>query len=181
MKTIILAGGCFWGVEAYYARLKGVLDTEVGYTDAPTAHPTYQDVCKGSGHAEVCRVAYDETILPLAKVLEHFFRIVDPTQKDEQGHDRGVQYRNGLYYVDPADKAEIEAYVEGVRAKAKKTIHTFVKPAQPFYPAEGYHQDYLDKNPGGYCHVDLSLLKPEETKPERRTFSVDARFPKGGH
>ncbi|HAQ56057.1 MAG TPA: peptide-methionine (S)-S-oxide reductase [Acholeplasmatales bacterium] len=181
MKTIILAGGCFWGVEAYYARLKGVLDTAVGYTDAPAENPSYQDVCRGSGHAEVCRVTYDEAVLPLQKVLEHFFRIVDPTQKDEQGHDRGVQYRNGIYYVDSNDRLDIEAYVASVRTKYKKPVHTFVKPATPFYEAEGYHQDYLDKNPGGYCHVDMSLLRPDEIKPERRTFLLDPRAGKGGH
>ena len=175
MKTIILAGGCFWGVEAYYARLRGVEDTEVGYTDAPGVDPSYQDVCRGSGHAEACRIVYDETVLPLSKVLEHFFRIVDPTQKDEQGHDKGVQYRNGIYFVDPADKAEIEAYVAAVKTRYRKPVHTYVKPAAPFFPAEGYHQDYLVKNPGGYCHVDMSLLRPEETKTGGRTFRFDPK------
>jgi len=168
MKTIILAGGCFWGVEAYYSRLKGVVDSEVGYTDAPGENPSYREVCAGSGHAEACRIVYDEAVLPLAKVLEHFFRIVDPTQKDAQGHDRGVQYRNGIYYVDPSDRAEIEAAVAAVAARHRRPIHTYVRAAAPFYAAEDYHQDYLFKNPGGYCHVNMALLRPEEKKERPR-------------
>ncbi len=164
MKTIILAGGCFWGVEAYFARVAGVVDTAVGYTDAPGENPSYQDVCRGSGHVEVCKVVYDETTLPLPQVLDHFFRIVDPTQKDRQGHDVGKQYRSGIYFLDPADEPLIRERIEAVSRKLGKPVYTYVKPAMPFYDAENYHQDYLDKNPGGYCHVNLGLLRPEERK-----------------
>jgi methionine-S-sulfoxide reductase len=167
MKTIILAGGCFWGVEAYYSRLKGVVATEVGYIDGPGPAPSYADVRGGSGHAEACRVVFDETVLPLAAVLDHFFRIVDPTQLDRQAHDIGRQYRNGIYYLDPADRGEIEARIDRERKIRRGVVRTYAKPAGVFHPAEDYHQDYLEKNPGGYCHVDLRLLRPDEKKEGR--------------
>ncbi|MCK7488501.1 MAG: peptide-methionine (S)-S-oxide reductase MsrA [Bacillus subtilis] len=164
MKKIILAGGCFWGVERYYQRLKGVVDTEVGYTDGPTPNPSYRDVCNASGHVEAVVVHYDETILPLAKILEHFFRIVDPTQYNKQGHDIGVQYRNAVFFYDAADEAAIHQFLSEAQKNYKKKIHTYVKAATPFFNAEDYHQDYLVKNPSGYCHVNMHLAKPEELK-----------------
>jgi methionine-S-sulfoxide reductase len=164
MKKIILAGGCFWGVERYYQRLKGVIDTEVGYTDGPTKTPTYRDVCNSSGHVEAVLLTYDETVLPLDKVLEHFFRIIDPTQYNRQGHDIGIQYRNAVFYFDEADLGVIEAFLASAQKNYARKIRTYVKEANPFYNAEDYHQDYLVKNPSGYCHVDMSLAKPEELK-----------------
>jgi peptide-methionine (S)-S-oxide reductase len=164
MKKIILAGGCFWGVERYYQRLKGVLDTEVGYTDGPTPTPTYRDVCNASGHVEAVLLTYDETVLPLPKVLEHFYRIIDPTQYNRQGHDIGIQYRNAVFYFDEADVPVIERFLSEAQTRYAKKIRTYVKSANPFYNAEDYHQDYLVKNPSGYCHVDMSLAKPEELK-----------------
>ena len=99
MKEIIIAGGCFWGVEAYFQRLNGVIKTEVGYTDGVSENPTYKEVCSGTtNHAEACKIIYDENIITLKKILEHFFRIIDPTSVNKQGNDRGVQYRTGVYY-----------------------------------------------------------------------------------
>jgi len=164
MKKIILAGGCFWGVERYYQRLKGVLDTEVGYTDGPTKTPSYRDVCNSSGHVEAVLLTYDETVLPLEKVLEHFYRIIDPTQYNRQGHDIGIQYRNAVFYLDEADRPVIDAFLADAQKRYAKKIRTYVKEANPFFNAEDYHQDYLVKNPSGYCHVDMSLAKPEELK-----------------
>jgi methionine-S-sulfoxide reductase len=164
MKTIIVAGGCFWGIEAYYSRLKGVVSTTVGYTDGPEKCPSYREVCASSGHVEACKIEYDELILPLTKILEHFFRIVDVTEKDYQAHDVGIQYRNGLYYLDETDRPVIEAALAEKQKQTKKPVVTIVKKATPFYDAETYHQDYLDKNPLGYCHINLGFIRPEERK-----------------
>jgi len=168
MNKIILAGGCFWGVEAYFKRLKGVTDTEVGYTDGKGKHPTYQEVCDNSGHAEACLVSYDETVLPLVKVLEHFFRIVDPTELNRQGHDIGSQYRNAIYLFNLNDLNFVREYVNNLKSRYRAPVVTEVKLAGPFYNAEEYHQDYLDKVVGGYCHVNLHLAKQAELKEEYR-------------
>lgn len=164
MKKIILAGGCFWGVQAYFQRLKGVIHTEVGYIDGEGVNPTYQDVCRNSGHAEACVVEYDEQIIPLVKILEHFFRIIDPTQRNRQAHDIGIQYRSAIFIVDSNDRNAVESYLDSIRNQYNKPIQTYVKDAGPFYPAEMYHQDYLEKNPSGYCHVNLQLAQPDEIK-----------------
>jgi len=164
MKKIILAGGCFWGVEHYYSRLKGITYTQVGYTDGPTKNPTYQDVCTDSGHVEAVLLHYDESVISLLKVLDHFFRIIDPTQFNKQGHDVGVQYRNAIFYFDQEDEAVIFDFLKQQQPHYKKPIKTYVKEANPFYPAEDYHQHYLVKNPSGYCHVNMHLAKAEELK-----------------
>lgn len=164
MKQIIIAGGCFWGVEHYYSRLKGVTLTKVGYTDGEKENPSYQDVCNNSGHVEAVYVEYNEEIISLSKILEHFFRIVDPTQWNRQGHDIGKQYRNGFFYFTEKDKIQIQALLKEIQHRYKKPLHTFLLPAKPFYDAEEYHQKYLVKNPTGYCHVNMSLAKAEELK-----------------
>ncbi|MDD3842040.1 MAG: peptide-methionine (S)-S-oxide reductase MsrA [Candidatus Izemoplasmatales bacterium] len=164
MKKIILAGGCFWGIEAYFSRLKGVISTKVGYTDGEKANPTYSDVCNDSGHVEACLVVYDETIIPLEKMLEHFFRIIDPTQKNRQGYDVGIQYRNAIFYFDEVDEKIIWEYLRNVQKKHKKPLETYIKLASPFYDAENYHQSYLENNPTGYCHINLQLIAPNEKK-----------------
>jgi len=164
MKKIIIAGGCFWGVEHYYKRLKGVINTEVGYTDGEKMNPAYEEVCADSGHVEAVYIEYNEEQISLEKICEHFFRIVDPTQWNRQGHDLGKQYRNGFFYFDEKDQSKIEKYLEKIKNRYHKPLQTFVLNARPFYNAETYHQDYLDKNPSGYCHVNMSLAKPDELK-----------------
>lgn len=165
MKKIYLAGGCFWGVEGYFNQLKGVSDTTVGYIDGNDKKPTYELVCSGiATHAEAIEVVYDEQVITLDKILEHFFRIIDPFSRNRQGHDIGRQYRTGIYYVDPQDKTVVESYLASYFKKDLKRVQTEVKENLDFEPAEAYHQDYLKKNPGGYCHVDLNLAKPEEKK-----------------
>lgn len=164
MKKIILAGGCFWGVEAYFSRVKGVITTQVGYTDSEGQNPTYREVCNNSGHVEAVFVTYDETVTPLTKILEHFFRIIDPTELNRQGHDIGVQYRTAIFYYDLDDFTIINHYLSDLQENYTKKIYTYVKPAGIFYDAEEYHQDYLEKNPTGYCHINLHLLKKEEAK-----------------
>ncbi len=164
MKKIILAGGCFWGVEAYFSRLKGVLTTRVGYTDGDGANPTYKEVCNSSGHVEAVFLTYDESVLTLQTLMDHFFRIINPTEFNRQGHDIGVQYRSAIYFIDVEDENQITEYLKKLQKKYTKKIYTYVKAAAPFYDAEDYHQEYLVKNPTGYCHINLNLLKPEERK-----------------
>jgi peptide-methionine (S)-S-oxide reductase len=165
MKKIILAGGCFWGVEAYFKRLNGVLDTQVGYVNGNYANPTYEDVCNEKAtHAEAVYVEYDETLLSLEKLLEHLFRIIDPTSINKQGHDEGIQYRTGIYYYNDEDKAVALRFISQEQVHYKMPITVEVEQERGFFDAETYHQDYLDKNPFGYCHVNFSVMKKEEMK-----------------
>ena len=164
MKKVIIAGGCFWGVEAYYKRLKGVISTTAGYTDGVKENPTYEEVCRSSGHVEAVYIEYDESLITLEKLIEHFLRIVDPTQINRQGHDIGVQYRSGIYVFADSDCILARQLLAEAQKRYSRKIQTVVLPAKAFYPAEDYHQDYLDKNPQGYCHVNLHLARKEELK-----------------
>lgn len=157
MKEIVLAGGCFWGVEEYFSRIPGVSETEVGYANGNTENPTYEQVCSNmTGHAEACLVKYDESMISLDELLAKFWLVIDPTIKDRQGNDVGNQYRTGIYYMDESDIPTIENSIEGEQKKYDKPIVTEIQPLNCFYPAEEYHQRYLKKNPNGYCHIDLS-------------------------
>ncbi len=161
-KEIILAGGCFWGVEAYFKLIDGVKETSVGYIDGQKPNPTYEEVCSGSGHAEATRVVYDPDILPFETLLKHFFNIIDPTAINKQGNDIGMQYRTGIYNYDREQKKIIDAFVASVKGQYKKPLQLTFKTDLSFYEAESYHQDYLDKNPNGYCHVNLSSVSDVE-------------------
>ncbi|MFZ9781912.1 MAG: peptide-methionine (S)-S-oxide reductase MsrA [Bacilli bacterium] len=165
MKTIYLAGGCFWGVEAYYKKLKGVVDTQVGYANGNYPNPTYEEVCdEKATHAEAVKVVYDAKVISLEKLLDHLFRIIDPTSVNKQGHDEGVQYRTGVYFETVEDEKVAKAYVARRQPEYKKPIAVEIQSLRGFYDAETYHQDYLDKNPFGYCHVNFAVLKKEEMK-----------------
>lgn len=175
-KTIYLAGGCFWGLEAYFERIDGVIDAVSGYANGNTQNPSYQDVIAGSGHAETVKVDYDPNKISLHDILRRYFRVVDPTSVNKQGNDRGLQYRTGIYFTDEADRAQIEEDIAREQKKYSKKIVVEVQPLQQFFAAEEYHQDYLRKNPNGYCHIDVSLAdKPlEMEKPhsaEKKDFS----------
>lgn len=163
MRKITLAGGCFWGIEAYFQRVKGITKTIVGYIDGLTENPSYKEVCSGSGHAEAVYIEYDESIINLKLILKHLFRVIDPTQINRQGNDLGMQYRTAIYYYEIKDKTIIENYIESIRKNYSKPIQTKVLLASKFYDAEAYHQKYLDKVPGGYCHINLNLLKEDIT------------------
>ena len=157
MKKIILAGGCFWGVEAYFSRIDGVLETKTGYANGTTPNPTYEAVCTGiTGYAEACEVSYDPLIVTLDQLLERFWRIVDPTLINRQGADIGTQYRTGIYYDTPEDKDILEQSRLEIAKHYKLPIMTEIQPLKNFYPAEEYHQKYLQKNPRGYCHINLN-------------------------
>ena len=158
-RTIYLAGGCFWGVEEYFSRIPGVVATEVGYANGHTQQPTYQDVCTDTtGFAETVMVVYDPSKVSLETILEHYFMIIDPLSLNQQGADRGTQYRTGVYFVDE-ESHEVARQVfaaEQLRYRAPMVVE--LEPLENFYAAEEYHQDYLKKNPGGYCHVSFDTL-----------------------
>lgn len=157
LHTIYLAGGCFWGIEAYMKKLPGVRDTDVGYANGNTENPTYEQVCyDNTGHAETVKVVYAPALISTEQLLDGFFKVVDPTSINRQGNDRGSQYRSGIYYVDEADKAIAESAAARQKENYKDPVVTEILPLNQFYLAEDYHQDYLDKNPGGYCHINLN-------------------------
>lgn len=156
MKEIYLAGGCFWGVEAYYKRMNGVVDTEVGYANSRMESPSYKEVCTGrTDAAETVKIIYDEEKITLEEILKALFKVIDPTLINRQGPDIGSQYRSGIYYTDEGDREIIEDFIENVKGDYKMPIATEVMKLKNFYEAEDYHQDYLDKNPDGYCHIKL--------------------------
>lgn len=156
MRKIILAGGCFWGVEEFLSRINGVISTEVGYANGRTQNPTYEEICtKNTYFAEVCFVTYDENIISLKELLGKFWTIIDPTSLNKQGNDVGSQYRTGIYYVDPSDLKDILDSKEEIQKSYSKKVVTEVKPLENYYKAEEYHQKYLKKNPNGYCHIKL--------------------------
>ncbi len=155
MKEIALAGGCFWGVDEFFSRKEGVLSTKSGYSNGQVENPTYEEVC--TGHAETVYVQYDESRISLETILEKFFKVIDPTSLNKQGNDIGTQYRTGIYYIDEADKEAIDQFIESRKSKYTRPIVVEVEPLRNFFDAEEYHQDYLKKNPRGYCHIDLSI------------------------
>ena len=156
MATAVFALGCFWGEEKTFWEVPGVWSTAVGYTGGSTPHPTYEEVCSGlTGHAEAVLVVYDPAIVSYEQLLQVFWEAHDPTQGMRQGNDVGTQYRSALYYTDDAQKAAAEASRDAFQQRLTDagygTITTEIAPAQPFYYAEPYHQQYLVRNPYGYC------------------------------
>ncbi|MDR2338745.1 MAG: peptide-methionine (R)-S-oxide reductase MsrB [Deltaproteobacteria bacterium] len=175
-REIVLAGGCFWGVEHYLSLIPGVLSAVSGYANGKGEDPGYEEVCSGTrGFAEAVLVGYDPTVVSLREILGLFWNIIDPTSLNRQGNDVGVQYRTGVYYRDPADLPVIEESLSGLGGRLSKPIAVECLPLANFYPAEGYHQKYLEKNPGGYCHI------PEGRFQEARDFRPGAKaVPQGG-
>lgn len=164
LKEIYLAGGCFWGLEAYMQKIKGVEDAVSGYANGKTDNPSYKDL-HTSGHAETVKVVYNPDMVSLEELLEYYLRVVDPVSINKQGNDTGAQYRTGVYYTNNSEKTIIEKVLANEQNKYDKPIAIEVLPLQQFFIAEDYHQDYLAKNPGGYCHIDLSLAdKPLSDK-----------------
>ncbi len=162
-QVIYLAGGCFWGVEAFISRLKGVNQTEVGYANGRDLAPTYEKVCTGrTGHAETVKVTYNPQIITLEEILENFFKIIDPYVLNRQGPDIGTQYRTGIYWQEDSQKTIVLKFLSAKQKLSSKRIHTEAHAIGSFYPAEEYHQKYLEKNPQGYCHVDLNLIDDKE-------------------
>ena len=158
MKTIYLAGGCFWGMQQFFDQFGGVIRTEVGYANGPEKAPSYEEVCADSGHAETLRIDYDEQAITLTALLDYYFMVIDPLSVNRQGHDEGIQYRTGIYYTDASLLPEIEAVYRKEEEKAGAKLAVELEPLRNFYPAEEYHQKYLVKNPGGYCHIPSGYL-----------------------
>lgn len=157
LKKIYLAGGCFWGIEEYMQRIYGVYDAVSGYANGKVNNPSYKTVSSGkSGYAETVEVTYDSKKIKLEDLLNHYFKIIDPTSLNKQGNDRGSQYRTGIYYVDDSDKEVIDKVMNFQAKKYSEKIVVENMKLKNFTVAEDYHQDYLRKNPNGYCHIDLS-------------------------
>lgn len=157
LRDLYLAGGCFWGLEAYMTRIYGVYDVTSGYANGNTENPKYEDLLyNNSGHAETVHVKYDPERVDTETLLTYYLKVVDPTSINKQGNDRGTQYRTGIYYTNEEDHSIVKALLKKEQEKYDKPIVIEVEPLEHYYLAEEYHQDYLEKNPNGYCHIDLN-------------------------
>jgi peptide methionine sulfoxide reductase msrA/msrB len=173
-KEIYLAGGCFWGTEQYLQHIQGILSTEVGYANGNTENPTYEEVCRhNTGHAEAVKVEYEDTVIGLSYILELYYDVINPVSINRQGGDVGSQYRTGIYYVNEQDVSVIESSISKLQEKYKEKIAIERLPLNNYYKAEEYHQKYLDKNPGGYCHIGAD--KFEKAK---KAIDKDKKFEK---
>jgi len=166
----IFAAGCFWGVEAAFREIPGVTATTVGYTGGTAENPSYKQVCTGrTGHAEAVQVDFDADKVSYAQLLDVFWASHDPTTLNRQGWDIGTQYRSGIFFNDPAQKAAATASLQAQQDQKRKPIVTQIAPATAFYPAEDYHQQYLEKRGQASCHIGLkpeSSTAPSEPKPK---------------
>ncbi len=168
-KDIYFAGGCFWGTEHFFKQIGGVTETEVGYANGFTENPTYKEVCSHkTGYAETVHVTYDPSVASLEFLLRMYFKAIDPTSLNKQGHDEGTQYRTGIYFTDPADLPVIESVYAEEQKASQQPFVVEKQPLQRFYTAEEYHQDYLDKNPTGYCHLPQSLFEFARSAKEKK-------------
>ena len=159
MKEIYFAGGCFWGVEHFFKGVDGVAEAMPGYANGNTENPTYKEVYTDTtGFAETVRVRYNPERVSLDFLTRMFFTVTDPLTLNRQGHDEGTRYRSGVFYVNEEDRPVIEAVFQDVSAKLGVPLVTQLEPLRSFYPAEEYHQNYLDKNPEGYCHLSLKTF-----------------------
>lgn len=160
LEKIYLAGGCFWGIDEYFDRIDGVVDAVSGYANGTTENPTYEEVVSAdTGHAETVSVTYDSSKIDLTDILLYYFKVVDPTTLNRQGNDVGTQYRTGIYYEDESAVETIENVIAVEQEKYEEEIVVEVLPLDHFFVAEEYHQDYLKKNPRGYCSINLDEAK----------------------
>lgn len=158
-KEIYFAGGCFWGTEHFFKQIRGVTFTETGYANGNTPDPTYKEVYTDrTGYAETVHVEYDDCI-SLTFLVRMFFKAIDPVSLNRQGEDTGTRYRTGIYYTDPEDLPAIKAVYDEVAREYDVPLAVELQPLRNFYPAEDYHQDYLENNPDGYCHLPLELFE----------------------
>ena len=158
-RTIYLAGGCFWGTQKYFDQFDGVIKTEVGYANGLTEDPSYEEVCKGSCHAETVRIDFDDTRISLYELLNYYFMVIDPTSLNQQGNDLGIQYRTGIYYTDETMEVPLKEYYKKKRQEIGDAMAVELCPIKNYYKAEEYHQDYLEKNPNGYCHIPPKMFR----------------------
>lgn len=163
-KVIYFAGGCFWGTAHLFSLVPGVSETQAGYANSLVPNPSYKEVCTGiTEAAETVKVVYDPNINSLSSLIRLYFKSIDPISVNRQGGDVGTQYRTGIYYSDPDDAPVIEAELATLARRHTQPLAIEFGPIENFYPAEDYHQDYLYKNPDGYCHVDPALFKVAKT------------------
>ncbi|MBQ6734423.1 MAG: peptide-methionine (R)-S-oxide reductase MsrB [Lachnospiraceae bacterium] len=167
METIYLAGGCFWGVQKFLDQFDGVIETEAGYANGPDGAPDYRAVCNGSGHAETVRVVFDPERISLTELLDYYFMVIDPLSVNRQGNDAGIQYRTGVYYTEEAQLPGIKTVFEKEERKAGAKLAVELEPLKNFFSAEEYHQKYLDKNPGGYCHIPQAYFRLHEERKDK--------------
>lgn len=159
IKTIYLAGGCFWGTAHLFSLVPGVESATAGYANSIVADPTYRQVCTGKTHAaETVKVDYDPECVSLQELIGLFIQSIDPTSLNRQGNDIGTQYRTGIYYTAQADAGVVDSAMKALNAELDGHLAVEYGPLTSFYPAEEYHQDYLDKNPDGYCHVNTAMF-----------------------
>ena len=159
-KEIILGAGCFWGVQAAFDLMKGVTNTEVGYSGGTVENPSYELICsKMTGHIEVVKITYDSSLLDIHNIMMLFMAIHNPTQIDGQANDIGPQYLSSIFYSGDEEKAIFEQEISTYKNQYDSPIVTKILPLEKFYSAEDYHQNYLVKNPGGYCHISLPKVK----------------------
>ena len=156
MKTIYLAGGCFWGLEKYVGLVRGVMSTEVGYANGSRDNARYGD---SSGYAEAVKIDYDPQVASLPFLLGLYYDAIEPTSVNRQGNDVGAEYRTGIYFTDQADKTAIEQSLAELQKGYSDPIAIEVGPLLRYNAAEDHHQKYLDKNPGGYCHIPRKLFE----------------------
>lgn len=159
IKTIYFAGGCFWGTSHLFSLVSGVTGTTVGYANSIVANPSYKLVCTGTTDAaETVKVDYDPERVTLTELIDLFVESIDPTSVNRQGGDEGTQYRTGIFYTDPSDAPTVNAAMDALNERLGGRLAVERGPLKNFYTAEEYHQDYLYKNPGGYCHVSPALF-----------------------
>lgn len=175
LQTIVLAGGCFWGTQAYLNLLDGVFYTDVGYANSRQAHPSYAEVCKGeTGAAEAVRVIYDPEILPLGNLLFAYLLSIDPYSLNQQGNDKGEQYRTGIYWLEEDTAHKVERFSKTLAAHSPKALQVETLPLESFYRAEPEHQHYLEHHPDGYCHIHPNLMRELKEKGIKTTFNLNA-------
>lgn len=172
-KIIYFAGGCFWGTEHFFKQVRGVTATEVGYANGNLDKPSYEQVSTGrTGFAETVKVTYDPEVIDLGLLIDLFFKTIDPTTLNRQANDVGTQYRTGIYFVNPEDQTLIHQKLQDLAKQYSEKIVIEEEGLHNFYDAETYHQKYLDKNPGGYCHIgpDLFELARNANPPKKQTY-----------
>lgn len=159
-REIYFAGGCFWGTEHFFQQVRGVTNTTVGYANGKIDNPSYEQVTTGeTGFAETVKVTYDPKVVDLGLLIDLYFKTIDPTSLNKQGNDVGTQYRTGVYYTNPDDSKIIDEKIKGLEKQYNHKIVIEHEPLRNFYDAESYHQDYLVKNPGGYCHITPNMFE----------------------
>lgn len=160
IKSIYFAGGCFWGTEHFFKQIEGVTFTETGYANGSTPDPTYRQVYTDTtGYAETVHVEYDNDIIDLDFLVRMFFKAIDPTSLNRQGEDVGTRYRTGIYYTDAEELPRIKKIYDEIGRQYESPLVVELEPLKNFYRAEDYHQDYLENNPDGYCHLPIELFE----------------------